>query len=179
MKYQIIGRNIDVTSAMKEVIEEKLDLLQKFFLVSENVECRVVLSVLKIGQKIEVTIPTKVAVLRAEVVNENIYNGIDEAVDKLESQLRKAKTKMSRKNRDSFALVIAMDEIKEEEKEDENAVLVKTKSIKADMMDLDKAVSSMTLLGHDFFIYKDTETDKFSVVYKRKEGGYGLIEVEE
>ena len=80
MKYQVVGKNIEVTEAMKNVIEDKLKVLEKFFIVGEDVECRVLVRTYKVGQKIEVTIPTKVAVLRAEVINENIYNGVDEAV---------------------------------------------------------------------------------------------------
>ena len=81
MKYQIVGKNIEVTEAMRSVIADKLKVLEKFFIVGENVECRVLVRTYKVGQKIEVTIPTKVAVLRAEVINENIYNGVDEAVE--------------------------------------------------------------------------------------------------
>lgn len=177
MEYQIIGRNIEITGAMKSVLEEKLARLEKFFLVNTAIDCRVVVTSLKVGQKIEVTIPTKVAVLRAEVENESLYNGVDEVIEKLVQQLRKAKTKMSRKNKESFATVLAMDEIKDVEA-DSKDILVKTKVITAELMDLDKAISSMTMLGHDFFIYKDGETSQIAVVYKRKKGGFGLIEVE-
>ena len=100
MKYTVVGKNVEVTEAMKSVIQEKLKVLEKFFLVGEDVECRVLVRTYKVGQKIEVTIPTKVATLRAEVMDENIYNGVDAAVEKLVSQLRKAKTKMNRKNKE-------------------------------------------------------------------------------
>ena len=105
MKYTIVGKNIEVTEAMKNVIKDKLKVLEKFFLVDENVECRVLVRTYKVGQKIEVTIPTKVTTLRAEVMDENIYNGVDAAVEKLEGQLRKAKTKMNRKNREHLGTV--------------------------------------------------------------------------
>ncbi len=177
MNYQIIGRNIEVTKAMEDSIKDKLANLEKFFIV-KNVDCRVVVTNQKIGQKIEVTIPTKIAIMRAEVTNENLYNGIDEVVEKLERQLRKAKTKMYRKNKESFATVLAMDEIRELEAEDEKDVLVKTKVIDVETMDLDKAIGSMTMLGHDFYIYRDSENGHIAVVYQRKKGGYGLIEVE-
>ena len=178
MKCQIVGKNIEVTAPMKDVIIEKLSTLKKFFIVGDNVDCRVVVSVQKVGQKVEVTIPTKVVTLRAEVTNENLYNGIDEAVEKLEQQLIKAKTKMSRKNKEKFGVVLAMDAIKDEAA-DEKAVLVKTKNITIEPMDLDRAISNMTLLGHDFYIYRDNDNEKVSVVYKRKDSGYGLIEVDE
>ena len=177
MRYTIVGKNIEVTEAMKNVIQDKLKVLEKFFLVNENVECRVLVRTYKVGQKIEVTIPTKVTTLRAEVMDENIYNGVDAAVAKLESQLRKAKTKMNRKNKEHLGTVLALDEIVEEKK-DEEEILVKTKVISVDTMDLDQAITNMTMLGHDFYIYKDSENENFAVVYKRKNGGYGLIEVE-
>ena len=177
MKYTVVGKNVEVTEAMKSVIQEKLKVLEKFFLVGEDVECRVLVRTYKVGQKIEVTIPTKVATLRAEVMDENIYNGVDAAVEKLAAQLRKAKAKMNRKNKEHLGTVLALDEI-QEEKKDEKEILVKTKVIEAELMDLDQAITNMTMLGHDFYIYKDSENENIAVVYNRKNGGYGLIEVE-
>ena len=177
MKYTVVGKNVEVTDAMKNVIQEKLKVLEKFFLVGEDVECRVLVRTYKVGQKIEVTIPTKVATLRAEVMDENIYNGVDAAVEKLAAQLRKAKAKMNRKNKEHLGTVLALDEI-QEEKKDEKEILVKTKVIEVELMDLDQAITNMTMLGHDFYIYKDSENENIAVVYNRKNGGYGLIEVE-
>ena len=177
MKYTVVGKNVEVTEAMKSVIQEKLKVLEKFFLVGEDVECRVLVRTYKVGQKIEVTIPTKVATLRAEVMDENIYNGVDAAVEKLAAQLRKAKAKMNRKNKEHLGTVLALDEI-QEEKKDEKEILVKTKVIEVELMDLDQAITTMTMLGHDFYIYKDSENENIAVVYNRKNGGYGLIEVE-
>ena len=177
MRYTIVGKNIEVTEAMKNVIKDKLQVLEKFFLVDENVECRVLVRTYKVGQKIEVTIPTKVAPLRAEVMDENIYNGVDAAVEKLAAQLRKAKAMMNRKNKEHLGTVLALDEI-QEEKKDEKEILVKTKVIEVELMDLDQAITNMTMLGHDFYIYKDSENENIAVVYNRKNGGYGLIEVE-
>ena len=177
MRYTVVGKNVEVTDAMKNVIQEKLKVLEKFFLVGENVECRVLVRTYKVGQKIEVTIPTKVATLRAEVMDENIYNGVDAAVEKLAAQLRKAKAKMNRKNKEHLGTVLALDEI-QEEKKDEKEILVKTKVIEVELMDLDQAITNMTMLGHDFYIYKDSENENIAVVYNRKNGGYGLIEVE-
>ena len=177
MKYTVVGKNVEVTEAMKSVIQEKLKVLEKFFLVGEDVECRVLVRTYKVGQKIEVTIPTKVATLRAEVMDENIYNGVDAAVEKLAAQLRKAKAKMNRKNKEHLGTVLALDEI-QEEKKDEKDILVKTKVIEVELMDLDQAITNMTMLGHDFYLYKDSENENIAVVFNRKNGGYGLIEVE-
>ena len=176
MRYTIVGKNVEVTEAMKNVIQEKLRVLEKFFIVDDSVECRVLVRTYKVGQKIEVTIPTKVTTLRAEVMDDNIYNGVDSAVEKLTAQLRKAKTKMNRKNKEHLGTVLALDEIADEAKGEEE-ILVKTKVIDVETMDLDQAITNMTMLGHDFYIYKDSENENYAVVYKRKNGGYGLIEV--
>jgi putative sigma-54 modulation protein len=84
---------------------------------------------------------------------------------------------MNRKNKEHLGTVLALDEI-QEEKKDEKEILVKTKVIEVELMDLDQAITNMTMLGHDFYIYKDSENENIAVVYNRKNGGYGLIEVE-
>ena len=129
-------------------------------------------------QKIEVTIPTKFAVLRTEVVHDDLYAAIDLAIDKLEDQIRRQKTRLTRKNKEKLAYAfIGEDEEIDEEYEDDDE-LVKTKSIVAETMELDEAIMRMEMLNHSFFIYRDDETNEIAVVYKRHDGGYGLIETE-
>ena len=178
MKCQIIGRGVSITKAMENRINDKLSGLDKYIVVSNGeVDCRVVVNNLKMGQKLEITITSKYVTLRAEVEDLDLYNAIDTAYEKLEDQIRRAKTKMSRKGKESFSRAIAFDAVDAVE-EDGKDVLVRTKSIKVEEMDIDSAIAQMTLLGHDFYIYKDDETEEVAVVYKRKQGGYGLIEVE-
>ena len=178
MKCQIIGRGVSITEAMENRINDKLSGLDKYIVVSNGeVDCRVVVNQLKMGQKLEVTITSKYVTLRAEVEDLDLYCAIDTAYEKLEDQIRRAKTKMSRKGKESFARAIALDAVDAVD-EDAKDVLVRTKSIKVEEMDIDTAIAQMTLLGHDFYIYKDDETEEVAVVYKRKQGGYGLIEVE-
>ena len=178
MKCQIIGRGVSITKAMENRINDKLSGLDKYIVVSNgDVDCRVVVNNLKLGQKLEVTITSKYVTLRAEVASDDLYSAIDEVYEKLEDQIRRAKTKMSRKGKESFARAIALDAVEAVEA-DKKDVLVRTKSIKVEEMDIDSAIAQMTLLGHDFYIYKDDETEEVAVVYKRKQGGYGLIEVE-
>ena len=178
MKCQIIGRGVSITEAMENRINDKLSGLDKYIVVSNGeVDCRVVVNQLKMGQKLEVTITSKYVTLRAEVEDLDLYCAIDTAYEKLEDQIRRAKTKMSRKGKESFARAIALDAV-DAVAEDAKDVLVRTKSIKVEEMDIDTAIAQMTLLGHDFYIYKDDETEEVAVVYKRKQGGYGLIEVE-
>ena len=175
MKVNIVGKNVKVTPAIAEKVNKKLDHLTKYFLIDDNVTAKVLIRTYPVGQKIEVTIPTKYAILRAEVVDDDLYAAIDLAIDKLEDQIRRQKTRLQRKNRLSLAEAF-LDE--EESSEDDIDEVVKTKSIEQQEMSLDEAIMKMELLGHDFFIYTDDETEKIAVVYKRKDGDYGLIETE-
>ncbi len=174
MKVIVRGKNIEITEAIELKIAEKLDKLDKYFIVSDDVEAKVLVRVYSYGQKIEVTIPTEYVLLRAEVVDEDLYNAIDQVIGKLEGQIRKYKTRLSRKSKDN-KLALNLSEV-EDSTEVEEDVLVKVKTITPKPMDMEEAVMQMELIGHDFFVYLDTETDGVSVVYKREDGDYGLIE---
>ena len=176
MKITLRGKNIEITEAIEEKVSEKLSKLDKYFIVSENVEAKVLVRTYPYGQKIEVTIPTEYVLLRAEVVDQDLYNAIDLVIDKLEGQIRKYKTRLNRKSTDNkLAFNLASIEPLEEEEED---VLVKTKTITPKPMDMEEAIMQMELIGHSFFVYRDTETDAISIVYRRNDGDYGLIETE-
>ena len=178
MKVQIYGKNITVTPAIAEKIEKKLNHLEKYFIIDENVVANVVVRVYPNKQKIEVTIPTKFAVLRAEVVQDDLYAAIDLAIDKLEDQIRRQKTRLTRKSKEKLAYAFIEEEEIEEEFDDTDNELVRTKSLVPDTMELDEAIMRMEMLNHSFFIYRDDETKEIAVVYKRHDGGYGLIETE-
>lgn len=176
MKITLRGKNIEITEAIEEKVSEKLSKLDKYFIVSENVEAKVLVRTYPYGQKIEVTIPTEYVLLRAEVVDQDLYNAIDLVIDKLEGQIRKYKTRLNRKSKDNkLAFNLASTEPLEDEEED---VLVKTKTITPKPMDMEEAIMQMELIGHSFFVYRDTETDAISIVYRRNDGDYGLIETE-
>lgn len=176
MKISVRGKNIEITEAIEAKISEKLSKLDKYFIVSDNVEAKVLCRVYPYGQKLEVTIPTEYVLLRAEVVDQDLYNAIDLVIDKLEGQIRKYKTRLNRKSKDNkLAFNLASIEPLEEEEED---VLVKTKTITPKPMDMEEAIMQMELIGHSFFVYRDTETDAISIVYRRNDGDYGLIETE-
>ena len=129
-------------------------------------------------QKIEVTVPTRCAILRTEVADDDLYKAIDRAIDKLEDQIRRQKTRIEKKKNHSPLSEAFIDvELYEDAPVDEDEV-VRTKSIVPAFMSLDEAIAKMELLDHDFFIYTDDETRKIAVVYRRREGGYGLIETE-
>lgn len=176
MKYQIIGKNISVTEGISAAITKKLSRMDKYFLINENVNCRVVVSTHTNEQKVEITIFLPQMKLRAEVSDADLYAAIDLAIDKLQGQMRKIKTRMDRSNgKISLGHAIDFEQIESDESLEKD-VVVKTKNIYLEPMTLEEAITQMEALGHDFFLYLDKEEDKISVVYRRNDGGYGLIE---
>ena len=176
MKFEIVGQNVSITEAMRQKIERKLSFLDKYLLIDPETRARVVVRTYPLTQKIEVTIPTKVGILRTEVEHEDLYAAIDLAIDKLEDQVRRQKTRLSRRHREKLALsFVEQDNVKL----DQGDIAVRTTTVKAQRMDLEEAIMRMEMLGHSFFIYTDEETDSIAVVYKRNSGGYGLLETED
>ncbi|NMA83686.1 MAG: ribosome-associated translation inhibitor RaiA [Epulopiscium sp.] len=181
MRYIISGKNIDVTGALQNRVKDKLSKLDKF--LADDLEAQVTLSVEKIRHIIEVTIPIKGSILRAEVEDTDMYAAIDKVVDVLERQLLKHKDKLRSKYRhdDAFQEAFVSGRIfpEEEKKEAESAIKIqRTKRFDMKPMYAEEACMSMDLLGHNFFMFRNAETDEISVVYKRKNGTYGLIEPE-
>ncbi|MDI9518523.1 MAG: ribosome-associated translation inhibitor RaiA, partial [Bacillota bacterium] len=173
MRFEIVGRHVTVTDAMRARIEKKLSFLEKYLLIDSNTIARVVCKVYPNTQKVEITIPTKVGQLRAEVEHEDFYAALDLAIDKLEDQIRRQKTRLSRRHKDKLAKAFVEQDTSKLKKED---VLVRTKTIDPEEMDVEEAIMRMEMLGHSFFIYNDVETEAIAVVYKRNDGRYGLIE---
>ncbi len=179
MEYQIIGKNIKVTEGISEAIQKKLSKLDKYFDEHDEVNCRAVVRSYKTGAKVEITIFTKNITLRSEVIDSDLYAAIDISVDKLVGQMRKLKTRMKKKHeRDGLGKSILFDQLEDIKEEVENSQVVKTKQYALTPMSLEEAITRMEALGHAFFLYLDSEDEKMSVVYKRNEGGYGLIQAE-
>ena len=180
MKYQIIGKNIQVTDGIASAIEKKLSKMDKFFLINDDVECRAVVSVHGETQRVEITIFLPQMPLRAEVEDQDLYAAIDLAIDKLVGQMRKVKTRMDRsRGRESFIDAVQFQESLEQAEDDkEEDVVVRAKSYYLTPMKIDEAILRMEALGHDFFVYLDEEDDRISVVYIRRDGGYGVIQAE-
>ena len=172
MKFEIYGKNVAVTEGMRSKIEKKLNFLEKYIMIDDNTLARVVVKVYPNNQKLEVTINTKVGILRSEVIHEDLYAAIDLSLDKLEDQIRRQKTRLSRRHKDKLANAFIDEEVISDSKD----ILVKTKQISADEMDLDEAIMKMNMLDHSFFVYTDIETGKVAIVYKRFDGNYGLLE---
>ena len=162
MRFEIVGKNVSITPAMKEKIESKLSSLGKYLIIDEDTI-------------VEITIPSKIGILRTEVVNEDFYAAVDLAIDKLEDQIRRQKTRLSKRHKEHLAQAF----INEATEAEEDDIPVRTKSVDAEEMELDEAIMQMELSGHNFYIYKDADSEKIAVVYARHNGGYGLIEVDE
>ena len=173
MKFKIVGRNVEVTSALKESVERKLGRLEKYF--DSNSEAKVTLSVEKNRQIIEVTIPTNGVIIRGEETTPDMYSSIDLVVDKIERQIIKHKDKIEK--RGDFKQSLRFAEIPTEDNEDNNKI-VKVKRFSLKPMDEEEAQLQMDLLGHNFFVFRNRDTDEVNVLYKRKDGDYGLIEPE-
>lgn len=179
MKFQIIGKNITVTEAIRTEIERKLKRMDKYFVITDEVLCRVVVRSYKVGAKIEITIFTKPMTFRTEVRNNDLYAAVDLAIDKLESQMRKLKTRMDRsKEAPTLSKAIAFEHFEGEAAEEAAEEVVRTKSIFLEPMTIDEAITRMEALGHSFFVYLDSEDNLIEVAYKRLDGGYGVIAAE-
>lgn len=179
--YNVRGENIEVTQAIRDYAEKKVRKLERFFTDVPDATAYVNLKVYSDKTaKAEVTIPLSFLVLRAEETSEDLYKSIDFVVDKLERQVRKYKTKINRKSRErgfdgltQHPDTSAPEETTTEEPELE---IVRSKRVDLKPMDSEEAVLQMNMLGHDFFIYTDAETMEISIVYRRKDGRYGLLE---
>lgn len=174
MKFIISGKNIDVTDGLKIAIQEKLGKLERYF--TPDTEVHVTLSVEKERQKIEVTIPVKGNIIRSEQVSSDMYVSIDLVEEVIERQLRKYKTKIINKQQEAgnFQKTFVEDDFME----DEEVKIIRTKRFGIKPMYPDDACVQMELLGHNFFVFRNAETDEVNVVYKRKGNTYGLIEPE-
>ncbi|MFB9860424.1 ribosome hibernation-promoting factor, HPF/YfiA family [Salinicoccus siamensis] len=181
IRCEIRGENIEVTDAIRSHIEEKVGKLERYFTNAPNTHAHVNIKTYNNKKaKVEITIPMKDLTLRAEESHDDLYAAVDLIIDKLERQIRKHKTKINRKFReknpeqDFLATLEAADNGDEEA--EETSEIVRSKQFQLKPMDSEEAVLQMNMLGHDFFIFNDRETDGTSIVYKRRDGKYGLIE---
>ncbi len=181
MNYNIRGERMDVTEALRDYVEKKLSRLDKYFDTPPASDVNVTLSVIKDLHSVEVTIPFPGMMLRAEERNGDMYASIDLVADKLERQIRKHKTKVNRKYRQEGSFKSLFKENFEagaasyHDEEDEYE-LVRTKRFALKPMDIDEAILQMNMVGHNFFVFSNMDTEEVNVVYKRNDGKYGLIE---
>jgi putative sigma-54 modulation protein len=182
MKYNVRGENIEVTPAIREYVEKKISKLERYFTEAPDAKVNVNLRFNQDkSSKVEVTIPLPQLVLRAEETNVDMYAAIDLITDKLERQIRKHKTKVNRKFREkgepSFTFV-ATESPEALEYDEEDLELVRTKRFDLKPMDSEEAILQMNMLGHSFYVFTNSDTNRTNVVYKRKDGRYGLIEAQ-
>lgn len=182
-RYNVRGENIEVTEAIRDYVEKKVGKLERYFNEMPEATAHVNLKVYtEKTAKVEVTIPLPYLVLRAEETSPDLYASIDLVVDKLERQIRKFKTKINRKARETAlvkteeAAFFNNDTV--EEANENELDIVRTKRLSLKPMDSEEAVLQMNMLGHNFFIFEDAETNGTSIVYRRKDGKYGLIETD-
>jgi putative sigma-54 modulation protein len=173
MKVKVVGKDVHVSSASVEQMEKKLAFLDKYILIDDDTTATAVVKKHGNDIKLEITIPTRVGYLRSEVVDHDLRNAIDESADRLESQIRKQKTRLSRRHKEGLAQNFLNEATAADEKEE---TPVRVKRIAVDTLDVEEAIMQMELLGHSFFLYRDSSSGVISAVYKREQGGYGVIE---
>ncbi len=170
MEILIRGSKLEITDSMKDYVKEKLSKLDKY-LVDQKAKANVLVKVHNYLQKVEVTIPLKTLILRAEEEQQDFYAAIDLVINKLERQIRKNKAKLQKRDKNKMKEFNIDDVIPIEEDEK----IVKHKKIDVKPMSSEEAILQMELLGHDFYLFKNANDFGTSLVYKRKDGNYGLI----
>lgn len=180
-KYNIRGENIEITSAIRDYAEKRIGKLEKYFQDAPDATVYVNARTYQTGEaKAEVTIPLPRLTLRAEETSEELYSSIDLVVDKLDRQVKKYKTRINRHSREKLAeLPSAEEEVEapEEVLEGEDIQIVRSKHVSLKPMTAEEAALQMEMLGHTFFIFEDPDSGQPSLVYKRRKGQYGLIEI--
>lgn len=174
MNYIISGKNIEVTDGLRAAVQDKLGRLEKYF--AADTDAQVTFSVEKERQKIEVTIPMKGHIIRAEQVSDDMYVSIDLVVDLIDRQVTKHRKKLIDKEQNAAYLNDSF--VDEDVEDDDDIKIVRTKRFAVKPMYPEDACIQMDLLGHSFYVFRNAETDEVNVVYKRKGGAYGLIEPE-
>lgn len=187
MNFNIRGENLEITSSLRDYTEKKVRKLERYFDTPPSSEVHVNMEVHNSEQTIEITIPMEGLLLRAEEAHTDMYAAIDLVVEKLERQIRKHKTRVNRKLRQSGAKKAMLDGAATNmgggspvsvEEEDEDFEVVRTKRFNLKPMDVEEAILQMDMLGHSFFVFSNAESGFTNVVYRRKDGRFGLIEPE-
>lgn len=174
MIYNIHGSKVKITPAIKNYIEEKMGKLDKYFENPTEITASVVARIRGLEQIVEVTIPIKGLVIRNEEANKDLYAAIDLVIDKLERQIRKNKTRLKKKIKNVDYGFVDFEVSKDED--DENKI-VKRKVIENKPMSEEEAILQMNLLGHEFFAFENIDTHSTSIIYKRKDGNYGILDI--
>lgn len=179
MKFHYVCKDVSLTPSMKLACEEKLGRFDHYFREVGGVVCTIRLEIVKDRKSVEATIASNGFSLRAKTINDDFYNAIDVLADKLEGQMRKVKTQLSRaKKKNSLSENILMEQIADYQEEEDKFEIVRRKTLSLVPMDAEEALARMDALGHSFFIYLDSTTGLVNVLYEREDHGYGVIEIE-
>ena len=174
MEIIIRGDKLKITDSMHDYIEEKLGKLEKYLKNSDEIRANVIVKVKNHEQRVEITIPLKTYIVRAEETKDDFYAAVDKALDTLERQIRKNKTRLNNRFKKEEVPELVFEIIETEEENEDKIVKRKTLDIKP--MDEEEAILQMELLDHDFFVFKNVDKECISVLYKRKDGNYGIID---
>lgn len=176
MKMTITGRNVTIRPTFAERAKSKLSKLDKFF--GEDATCVLTVSQVQHLKQVEATVRNKGIIYRAEVSEENAYDALDRIVDVLVRQIRKHKTKLEKRLRENAFVSDGANNGSNQEVEEETFEVVRNKTFPVKPMDVEEAILQMNMLGHQFFMFRNMDTNEINVVYQRKNGGYGLLEPE-
>lgn len=174
MKFNIHGKKLDVTESIKNYIEEKIGRLDKYFEDPNNITATVLIKLRGNDQVVEATINANKFILRGEESNKDLYASIDKVSDKIERQIRKNKTRMNKKVNKELTRDFVLDF---EEKEENDNVIIRRKTLEDKPMNEEEAILQMELLGHEFFAFRNVDTEDVNILYKRKDGNYGILEI--
>lgn len=175
MNYTFTGKNFTISDALREKVSEKMRFLSKYLIIDSTTECHVTISEERNIYKIELIVFSKVGILKSEEKDKDLNMALEICVNKLEKQITRNKQRLNRNRKAGLAEAF----IDNDEVISKSDVLVRTKSITPEPMDLEEAILQMEMLGHSFFVYLDQENERYAIVYKRINGGYGLIEIDE
>ncbi|MDO4377606.1 MAG: ribosome-associated translation inhibitor RaiA [Erysipelotrichia bacterium] len=173
MKVNVYAKDVVINPDVEKRISDKLSFLDKYLLIDQETIAQAIVKKHGNNVKLEITIPSKIGYLRSEVVDKELKNAIDDSIDKLEDQIRRQKTRLNRRHKEKLAKAFLEDENYDFSKD----AISKVKRIVVDDLDVDEAIIQMELADHDFYIFRDKDTNLVSVIYRRKDGDYGVLEV--
>ncbi len=173
MKVNVYSKDVNLSAEVEKRISDKLSFLDKYLLIDPETIANAVVKKHGNNIKLEITIPSKIGYLRSEVVDDEVRNAIDKSIDKLEDQIRRQKTRLSRRHKEKLAKAF-IDGNDFDEKED---VIARVKRVVVDELDSDEAIIQMELVNHNFYVFRDKDTGLISIIYRRDQGDYGILEV--
>ena len=178
MRFEYVCKDLKLSEAMKRTCENKFGNFEHYFKGDEESKCLVTISILSNEKIVEATISNKSFMLRAKAADEDFYSAVDLACEKLNKQMRKTKTRLTKNSKkNSLKENLLLEHIISDEYDEESLNIVKKKSLNLAPMDVEEALTRMYALGHSFFIYLDSSTGLVNVLYEREDKGYGVIEI--